>query len=83
MKKLPKFKYGEHYRFLIWDHTKDDPEPVKAWVGGHFISEGKEHIHLSHWLLVEQTKDIVENNLESCALLKVCIIDFIKDKSHG
>jgi hypothetical protein len=71
-----KFREGHHYILEFYDHGIGVTEPIRCQVSGWIVSDHKDFVKLTTWLVQSDDKEVVDNNLELVIILKTAIKDW-------
>jgi len=82
---MSKLKKNCLYCVQFFDHFIGGEDEIVVNFVGYFIrnsANNKYHI-FSHWIIESSDEQLVDNNLEPCAILKSTIIGIEEIKNHG
>ena len=69
-----KFRVAKLYKVIFWDHSCGLKHLAKCQVVGWCIDDNRNRVLLSHWLVIDSDKELVNNNLEYTCIAKSTII---------
>lgn len=69
---------GKLYKITFLDHAVGIDRSIECVVVGWLLKQTKDYAVLSHWLVIDSDKDIVDNNVEHTTLLKSTFKEIIE-----
>lgn len=69
-----KFRVAKLYKIVFWDHAVGIRNAVKCEAVGWCIDDNRVRVLLSHWKVIEDEQDVIDNNHEYTSIIKTCII---------
>jgi len=69
-----KLKEGSLYYFKFYDHGINIKKEIICEVVGWVIEDHPTRVVTSHWQVIDNDKELVENNLEYTTIIKSCIV---------
>lgn len=70
-----RFVKGKMYQILFWDHCTGGTELIKINYVGWVVSQDKERLTLTSWLLDSDDEQMVKDNMETVNIIKSVILE--------